>query len=211
MIKRLFVLCLIAAAGLVAWDAGASAILDHGSRGRLYTDAGKIPYRRVALVLGCAEMVGGGRVNPFFENRIQAAVGLYHAHKADYFLVSGDHHIARYDEPTAMKNHLIAEGVPADRIVCDYAGFRTIDSIIRAKKVFGLTKITVVSQKFHNERAIFLARHEGIDAIGFDAQDVNGYYSFLTHCRDQGSKMFTLLDVYVWNTRPKFLGPKIEI
>ena len=140
MIRRFVVLCLIAAAGLVAWDAGASALLDRGSRGRLYADAGKIPYRRVALVLGCAEMVGGEHVNPFFANRIQAAARLYHAHKVDYFLVSGDHHIASYDEPTAMKNHLIAEGVPADHIVCDYAGFRTIDSIIRAKKVFGLTK-----------------------------------------------------------------------
>jgi SanA protein len=121
----------------------------------LLTDATKIPYRRVALVLGCAEMVGGGHVNPFFENRIQAAARLYHANKVDYFLVSGDHRAASYDEPTAMKNHLVAEGVPADHIVCDYAGFRTIDSIIRAKKVFGLTKITVVSQKFHNERPFF--------------------------------------------------------
>jgi len=199
------------AAIFVIWDLGASAALDHGSRGRLYTDAQKIPYRRVALVLGCSEKLGGGYANPFFENRIRAAANLYQAHKADYFLVSGDHHIATYDEPTAMKNHLIAAGVPADHIVCDYAGFHTLDSIIRAKKVFGQNKITIVSQHFHNERAIFLARHQGIDAIAFDAQDVNGYHSFLTHCRDQGSKMFTLLDVYVLRSRPKFLGPHIQI
>jgi len=195
----------------VIWDLVATAALNNGSRGRLYSNTKAIPYRRVALVLGCAEKLGGGYANPFFENRIRAAASLYQVHKVDYFLVSGDHHIASYDEPTAMKNHLIAAGVPADHIVCDYAGFHTLDSIIRAKKVFGQNRITVVSQHFHNERAIFLARHQGIDAIAFDARDVNGYHSFLTHCRDQGSKMFTLLDVYVFSSRPKFLGPRVLI
>lgn len=193
------------------WDLGASAALSHGSRGHLYTDAQKIPYRHVGLVLGCSEKIGGGQINPFFENRIRAAASLYQAHKVDYFLVSGDNHTANYDEPTAMKNHLIAAGVPAGHIVCDYAGFHTLDSIIRAKKVFGLSKITIVSQHFHNERAVFLARHQGIDAIAFDAQDVGGYHSFLTRCRDQGSRMFTLLDVYVLGSRPKFLGPRVAI
>jgi SanA protein len=206
--KRLFLVFAVVA---IAWDIGASTILARGARGRLYSEPTGIPYRRVALVLGCSEKLGNGQVNPFFENRIRAAASLYRAHKIDYFLVSGDHHIASYDEPTAMKNHLIADGVPADHIVCDYAGFRTVDSIIRAKKVFGQSRITIISQRFHNERAIFLARHHGIDAIGFDAQDVNGYYSFLTRCRDQGSKMFTLLDVYVLRTKPKFLGPPVSI
>ncbi len=195
----------------VLWDLAASSILSRGASGRLFTDPDKIPYRRVALVLGCAEKIGGGQVNPFFENRIRAAASLYEAHRADYFLVSGDHHVASYDEPAAMKNHLIAAGVPADHIVCDYAGFRTIDSIIRAKKVFGLSRITIISQRFHNERAIFLARHQGIDAIGFDAADVGGIHSYSTYARDQASKMFTLLDVYVFHTKPKFLGPSISI
>ena len=206
--KRWF---LILAVCILAWDAGASALLNHDARGRLFSDPARIPYRRVALVLGCSEKLGDGQVNPFFENRIHAAASLYEAHKVDYFLVSGDHHIASYDEPTAMKNHLIEAGVPAGRIVCDYAGFHTLDSIIRAGKVFGQSRITVVSQRFHNERAIFLARHHGIDAIGLDAQYVSGYHSFLTHCRDQASKMFTLLDVYVLRSRPKFLGPQISI
>lgn len=208
MVKRLL-LALCAAA--VIWDASASAILTRGSSGRLFSDPAQIPYRRVGLILGCSEKLGGGQINPFFANRIHAAVSLYEAHKVDYFLVSGDHHIAGYDEPTAMKNHLIAAGVPAERIVCDYAGFHTLDSIIRAKKVFGQSRITIISQRFHNERAIFLARHLGMDAIGFDAQDVGGYHSLLTHCRDQASKMFTLLDVYVLRSRPKFLGPHIPV
>jgi vancomycin permeability regulator SanA len=141
----------------------------------------------------------------------RAAASPYEAHKAAYFLVSGDHHIATYDEPTVVKNRLIAAGVPADRIVCDYAGFRTLDSIIRAKKVFGQNRITVVSQRFHNERAIFLAKHQGIDAISFNAPDVTGVHSYPTDCRNQASKMFTLLDVYVFHTKPKFLGPRIAI
>lgn len=209
MIKIRLLLGLLAVA--VLWDLGASTLLSRGSRGRLFTDPAKTPYRRVALVLGCAEKIGGGHINPFFENRIRAAASLYQAHKVDYFLVSGDHHIATYDEPAAMKNHLIAAGVPADHIVCDYAGFRTLDSIIRANKVFGLYRITIVSQRFHNERAIFLAGHEGIDAIGFNAADVGGVHSYSTYGRDQVSKMFTLLDVYVFHTKPKFLGPPISI
>ncbi len=207
--RRWFLIFL--AVSVIVWDAAASALLNHAARGRLFSDPARIPYRRVALVLGCSEKLGDGNENPFFANRIRAAASLYQAHKVDYFLVSGDHHIASYDEPTAMKNHLIEAGVPAGHIVCDYAGFHTLDSIIRAKKVFGQRRITVVSQRFHNERAIFLARHQGIDAIGFDAQDVSGYQSFLTHCRDQASKMFTLLDVYVLRSRPKFLGPRISI
>lgn len=193
------------------WDASASAILATGARGRLYSDPAKTPYRRVALVLGCSEKIGGGYPNPFFENRINAAASLYLAHKADYFIVSGDHHIASYDEPSAMKEHLMAAGVPANHIFCDYAGFRTLDSIVRANKIFGQTSITIVSQQFHNERAIFLARHHGIDAIGFNAQDVGGVHSYSTYCRDQASKMFTLLDVFVFNSKPKFLGPRIAI
>jgi SanA protein len=171
--KRFFIVLI---ASMVIWDLSATSILSRAATDRLFSDPAKIPYRRVALVLGCSEKIGGGYINPFFENRIRAAASLYQAHKADYFLVSGDHHIATYDELTAMKNYLIAAGVPADRIVCDYAGFRTLDSIIRAKKVFGQSRITVVSQRFHNERAIFLAQHHGIDAIGFNAQDVTGVH-----------------------------------
>jgi SanA protein len=207
--KRRFLIAFVAL--LALWDLGASTALSHGANGRLFADPAQTPYRRVALVLGCAEKIGGGYLNPFFENRIRAAASLYQAHRVDYFIVSGDHHIASYDEPTAMKNHLIAAGVPADHIFCDYAGFRTLDSIIRANKIFGQTRITIVSQRFHNERAIFLARHHGIDAIGFDAEDVGGPHSYSTYCRDQASKMFTLLDVYVFRTKPKFLGPRISI
>jgi SanA protein len=204
---------LVLAALLIAfvWDLGASAVLSSGAKGRLYSDPAHTPYRRVALVLGCAEKIGGGYSNPFFENRINAAAGLYQAQKVDYFIVSGDNHIAAYDEPTAMKEHLIEAGVPANHIFCDYAGFHTVDSIIRANKVFGQTSITIISQRFHNERAIFLARHHGIDAIGFNAQDVGGVHSYSTYCRDQASKMITLLDVFVLNRKPRFLGPRITI
>lgn len=195
----------------LVWDASASAILSSGAQGRLYSDPSRVPYPRVGLVLGCAEKIGGGHLNPFFENRINAAASLYKAHKVDYFIVSGDHHIASYDEPGAMKQHLTESGVPADHIFCDYAGFHTIDSVVRANKVFGQTSITIISQRFHNERAIFLARHNGIDAIGFNAQDVGGIHSYSTYCRDQASKMVTLLDVFGFHSKPKFLGPHITI
>jgi SanA protein len=129
----------------------------------------------VALVLGCSPTVGGGYTNPFFATRIQAAAELFRLGKVDYLLVSGDNRRRDYDEPSAMKEALVAAGVPQNRIYCDYAGRRTLDSVVRAGDVFGQGNIIVVSQEFHNQRAIFIAQHRGIDAIGFNAPDVDRY------------------------------------
>jgi SanA protein len=101
--------------------------------------------------------------------------------------------------------------VPAARIYCDYAGFRTLDSVVRAREVFGQAEITIVSQAFHNRRAIFIARHRGVDAIGFNAQEVDAYNSFRTLCREQAARVGTLLDVLVFHTQPRFLGPRVPI
>ena len=109
-----------------------------------------------------------------------------------------------------MKNALIELGVPEERIHCDYAGFNTFDSVIRAKKIFGLKKLTIVSQNFHNKRAIFIARSNGIDAIGFDADEVNRFHSFKTKFREHFAKVKTVLDV-MRNRKPHFLGEPIEI
>ena len=98
-----------------------------------------------------------------------------------------------------------------DRVYCDFAGFRTLDSVVRAKAVFGQTNITVISQEFHNQRAIYIARHNGMDAIGFNARAVDSYNSFRTKLREQFARVKTVLDVNLLRTRPKFLGPRIEL
>ena len=169
---------------------------------KIYYSAKEIPYCKVGLVLGCSP-------NAFLGSRIKAAAELFNNNKVDYLLVSGDNGRKDYDEPTVMKNALMNSGVPEDRIVCDYAGFRTLDSIIRAKEIFQLEKLIVISQKFHVERALYIADHKGIEATGYCADDVPGYMERML-AREHLSRAMAVFDILV-NRQPKFLGEKIQI
>lgn len=190
---------------------GARALIRAAAQGRTYSDVSLIPHRRVGVLLGCSRRLANGRTNLFFTRRVTAAATLFKANKIEYIIVSGDNRVAGYDEPTDMKQALVERGVPAERIYCDYAGFRTLDSIVRARAVFGQTAITVVSQEFHNQRAIFIARQEGIDAVGFNAREVTSVGGVRTTLREQLARVKAVLDVHVLGTRPRFLGPRIEI
>ena len=207
MKKRIKVFVFGGIAAVAAW--GASVIAIHSaSSGRIF-DSGtiaEIPEKRAAVVLGCIRVLPNGLNNLYFTRRIAAAVDLYKAGKVDCLIVSGDNHVKGYDEPSDMKESLAAAGVPADRIVCDYAGFRTLDSVVRAKKVFGLDTFIVISQPDHVRRAVFLARGFGCDAYGYAAKEVNGRYSVKTTIREQLAKIGAVLDVVI-RRRPKFLGP----
>jgi SanA protein len=176
-----------------------------------YQDANFIPYNKVAVILGTSKYLADGRPNQYFQHRIDAAVTLYSHSKVSYFLVSGDNATLSYNEPRQMRRALIRAGIPAERIYSDYAGFRTLDSIVRANAVFGQESYTIVSQQFHNERALFLARHFGIRAIGFNARDVDAYSGFKTRVRELMARVLCLMDVYLLDKQPKFLGDKILI
>ncbi|WP_317127076.1 SanA/YdcF family protein [Maribacter algicola] len=162
------------------------------------------------MILGTAKKIRGGGSNPYYEYRLNAVVSLFNAGKIEFILVSGDNGNIYYNEPTTIQNDLVAAGVPADKIFLDYAGFRTLDSMIRAKEVFGLEEVTVVSQKFHNERAIYLAHKNGLNAIGFNAQDVSLESGFKIQIREYFARVKVFIDL-VLNTRPKFSGDKIKI
>ena len=110
-----------------------------------------------------------------------------------------------------MKEALILRGVPGDRIVCDYAGLRTLDSVIRANKIFGQRAILVISQQFHNERAIYIARQSGMEMIGLNAEDVSKHRGIRTKAREKFARVKTLLDVHLFNTQPRHLGDPIKI
>lgn len=167
-----------------------------------------VPHVQVGLVLGCSERLGDGRSNLFFRRRMAAAAELYRAGKVDYLLVSGDNSRPGYDEPSDMRRALVRAGVPSSRIVLDYAGFRTLDSVLRAKEVFGLTRFTVISQRFHAVRAVFLARQHGIEAYGYAAADVGGADGARVQLRELFSRAFAVLDVSVLSSRPRFSGPR---
>ena len=177
------------------------------SAGRVFgpDEIGSVPVQRAAVVLGCVKTLPNGLDNLYYARRISVAAELYKAGKVRCLIVSGDNHAKGYDEPSDMKDSLVAAGVPAEHIVCDYAGFRTLDSVVRAKEVFGLDSFLVVSQRDHVRRAVFLARGFGADAYGYAAPDVNGRYSIKTTIREQFAKLKAVLDVVI-RRKPKFLG-----
>lgn len=178
---------------------------------RTYQAADQIPANRVGLLLGCRQFGSEGGVNPFFQARIEAAARLFAAGKIEYVLASGDNHRADYNEPEDMKQALIREGVPAERIFCDYAGFTTLDSISRCKEVFGQTRFTVISQQFHNERALYIARAHGLEAVGFNAEGVGVARGLKTYVREAASRVKAVWDVQIISREPKFLGAPVFI
>jgi SanA protein len=165
----------------------------------------------VAVVLGTSPRMADGRANLFFLPRMEAAAALFKAGKVRALIVSGDNGTRGYDEPTEMKRVLTRMGVPEARIVCDYAGFRTLDSVVRAKEVFGQPKIIFVSQRFHNDRAVYLAKAFEIEAQGFNAADVPVTLSVKTYLREKLACVKAVLDVNVLGTRPKFLREKVTV
>lgn len=176
-----------------------------------FNDINEIPGNKVGLVLGTSKYVAGGLINYYYQNRIEAAEKLFKSGKVHYLLISGDNHINSYNEPQTIKNDLILRGIPEAKIFLDYAGFRTFDSVIRSKKIFGQEKITIISQQFHNERAIFIAKHNDIEAVAFNAKDVYGRNGIKTRIRERFARVKSILDVFIFRTKPKFLGEEIEI
>lgn len=185
-----------------------NVIIVNSTRNDIYTTIFDIPEKKVALILGTSKYTVGGYTNLFFKYRIAAAADLYLLGKVKHIIVSGDNRVANYNEPKEMRKALIALGVPTEAITLDYAGFRTLDSVVRSKKVFGQNEIIIVSQRFHLERALFIANKYNIDAVGFTAQDPPEKYSLKTHIREYFAKTKAVIDLYIINKKPKFLGKK---
>lgn len=195
---------ILIAGGLMLWaDHTCSSI----AAGRIFRDAKQIPANDVGLVLGTSKTTRKGNPNLHFTQRINAAVELYRSGKVQHLLVSGDNHITSYDEPTDMLNALIAAGVPTNAISCDYAGFRTLDSVVRANSVFGLKKFTIVTEEFHCPRALWIARQRGLNAVAFAAPDLSARWSLRVKARESLARVLCGLDLYVLNRSPKFPGP----
>tara|TARA_R110002167_G_scaffold37237_7_gene116790 strand:- start:679 stop:1278 length:600 start_codon:yes stop_codon:yes gene_type:complete len=184
--------------------------IEHAAKGKTFFNINNIAKNRVGLVLGTSKKLTSGHPNPYYTYRIDATVTLFKAGKIDYVLVSGDNGTIYYNEPTTIKKDLVKGGIPEEKIFLDYAGFRTLDSMVRAKEVFGLDSVTIISQKFHNERAIYLAEKKGLAAIGFNARDIKGQQGFNVRFREYFARVKVFLDL-VFNTQPKFFGDMVEI
>lgn len=211
-IKRAIIICsLLVLTGIVT-AITCYSIVKFSVAERIYNKVEDIPYNKVALLLGTAPVTPYGGHNRYFDYRIDATASLYKSGKISYILVSGDNHKKGYDEPTWMKEALMKQGVPENAIILDYAGFRTLDSVVRSKEIFGQEKITIISQEFHNERAVYLAEHYGIDAVAFNAKDVELLRKKLKIAifREALSRVKMFIDIAT-GKKPKFLGEKIEI
>ncbi|HNY27528.1 MAG TPA: ElyC/SanA/YdcF family protein [Candidatus Sumerlaeota bacterium] len=207
VVRIVFVLLGLAVAGiLVVW--GMSGWVVHVTRAQVYHSIEDLPYRDVGVVLGTSRRTRDGRENLYFRYRINAVVELYQQGKIRHILVSGDNKTADYDEPNDMRHALIQSGIPKSAITRDYAGFRTLDSIVRARDVFGLNGFTVISQEYHNYRALFIARHEGLDAVAYCARDVEApEFRLRNVAREVVARAMSVVDLYILRTRPRFPGP----
>jgi SanA protein len=163
------------------------------------------------LVLGTSKILANGYANLFYKYRIKAAAEVYSAGRCRKIIVSGDNRRSDYNEPEEMKASLISMGIPESDIHCDYAGGRTLDSVVRFNAIFGQGSGIVISQQFHNERAIYIARHRGINLYGYNAQEVDIYNALKTKIREVFSRMLAVLDVVVLNSQPRHYGEKIQI
>lgn len=203
----LVLVCLLAGLSFI-WFTNYAAT--RAGEGVLYDSVDEVPHRRAGLVFGCSEKLGA-RDNLYFKYRIEAAAELWKAGKVDCLIVSGDNREKYYNEPVAMRRALIRAGVPSDRIVCDFAGLRTLDSVVRAKKVFGLDELTLVSQQFQNERAAYIAQAHGMDVVGYNARAVRGFAAQKTEDREVLARVKMWIDVHVTRKQPRHLGEPVAL
>lgn len=172
---------------------------------RVYRDVDAIPEREVGLLLGTTPSIDGVN-NVFYSTRIEAAKMLYERGKIHHILVSWDNSTAAYNEPEAMRKSLVKSWIPESAITLDYAGFRTLDSVVRAGEIFSLTGgFTIISQPFHVERALFLARANHIDAIWYGSANVSLSLGLRTYIREIGARWIALYDA-IFGTNPLVLG-----
>ena len=180
------------------------------SSGSVYSDIEDLKPHKTAIVLGTSPRIKSGQPNPYFHYRISAAAELYHQGKVQYIILSGDNRTRHYNEPEQMRREIIKYNVPDSVLYLDYAGLRTLDSMVRSKAIFGQDSIIVVSQKFHNQRAVFLARINGIKAVGYNATDIDRRTGVRTNVREIFARVKVFYDLLT-RKQPRHLGDQIEI
>ncbi len=189
---------------------GVNFIVGYTTSPQIYTEISAIPKNKVGLLLGTAKYNDKARniINTYYLHRIEAAVALYMAGKIDYIIVSGDNGSQFYNEPLLMKQDLMARGVPSKRIFMDAAGFRTLDSILRCRDIFGQNSFTIISQRFHNERAVYIANHKNVTTVAYDAADGDSYWDVVI--REKMARIKMVLDL-ISNKQAKLYGNSVVI
>lgn len=203
----IFLILTIIAFALTIW---ANLTIVYESENFVTNDIDELQAKKVGLLLGTSKLLNNGHSNDFFYFRIDAAVDLYNTGKIQYLIISGDNSREDYNEPLDMKQELTRRGIPEERIYLDYAGFRTLDSVVRARDIFGQQTFIVISQKFHTERAVFIARKNGMAAFGFNAREVDAVKGFKTKLRELLARDKVFWDLF-FGVTPKLSGEKVTI
>jgi len=177
----------------------------------VYRNWALLPENDVGLVLGTSPYTGSGKPNPHFYGRIEAAVQLYQIGKIRHIIVSGANPDDTYNEPRQMRRELVKAGIPDNVITMDFAGLRTLDSVARARDVFGLDRVTVITQEYHAYRAVFIGKKINMRIAAYAAPGPGP--RFQPYLREVFARVKAVLDLFVLRTRPKFLGEpqKIEL
>lgn len=188
----------------------ANHTIEYNTEDYVTENLSKLPSEKVGLVLGTSKTLKSGGKNPYFYYRMDAAEELYKSGKITYIIVSGDNSTKDYNEPEDMQTVLVERGIPKSKIFLDFAGLRTLDSVVRAKEIFGQKSYIIISQRFHNERAVFLAQKKDITAYGFNAKDVDKKAGLTTNLREYLARVKVFWDLF-FGVDPKFGGSKVVI
>lgn len=209
MLKKIIsgIFALILLMGLIIF--GLDRFISFRTSPFIYEKLTDLPSRQVGVILGTSKYYRNGGINQYYQNRIRGAINAYNSGKIRYLLVSGDNARHSYNEPRTMRKDLIAAGIDPADIVLDYAGFHTLDSIVRTRKVFDTDNFIIISQRFHCERALFIAFSQGISAKCYAVASPKDMFSI--RLREFAARMAALANIYILNKQPHFLGPTITI
>lgn len=209
--KRLLRWGSVAVVVMVAFVFASNIWIIRSTHHQVITNISDLPAQDVALVLGTSHRLANGSPNPFFKNRIEAAAALYAQGKITHVLVSGDNRTQYYNEPVEMKKALVKAGVPDSAITLDFAGLRTLDSIVRSKEIFGQNKLVIITQPFHSYRALFISQYYQIDAVALVAEEPRNHPAAQVHWREYLARTKAVLDLYVLKTEPRHMGQREPI
>lgn len=199
MKKKLFLILSFGLALIIAVIIVCNIIIINNAKSRIYNHSGDIPHNQYGLLLGTSPITPQGTHNYYFDNRIDAAVELFHAGKIDMIIASGGDYRAteKYgcDEPAAMRDSLMAHGIPSEKIILDYDGTRTIKSFQNARNL-GIDSITIISQRYHNLRSLYIAKHLNINAIAFNAKEPSSKkHKLKNHLREYLARVKMFIDL----------------
>lgn len=210
MLKKMMAILVLGFSLIIGIVVIANIWVINSTQSQVFEQLSALPKNKVALVLGTSPILPNGRTNLYFQSRMAAAAELYHAGKVEHLILSGDNGTKIYNEPEAMQQALVELGIPSKKLTLDFAGFRTLDSVVRCQKIFGQESFTVISQKWHNHRAVFIANANGLNAVAYNAPKVVNATRRATN-REYLARVKAVLDIYIFRKSPKFLGEKENI